>query len=122
MIDWERVEGLRSEVGPEDFRDVVELFLEEVQEIVSRLSTHPDPARYEQDLHFLKGSALNLGFRQVAILCQAGENDAAAGRAESVEIGNIVSCYGQSRRAFMARARQYGITPPPDDDSKDAIS
>lgn len=114
MIDWERVEGLRCEIGPEDFRDVVTLFLEEVEEIVSRLSTHPDPTRYEQDLHFLKGCALNLGFRQMAILCQAGENEAAAGRAAALEIGDILSCYRQSCRTFMTRAEQFNITPTPD--------
>lgn len=111
MIDWERIERLRSEVGPEDFRDVVGLFLEEVDEVVSRLSTHPDPTKYEQDLHFLKGSALNLGFRQMAFLCQAGENDAAAGRATSVEISDILSCYRDSLCVFATRAEQYGLTP-----------
>ena len=30
MIDWQRVNELRDEVGAEDFEEVVDLFLEEV--------------------------------------------------------------------------------------------
>ena len=32
MIDWNRVAALREEVGAEDFDEVVELFLQEVDE------------------------------------------------------------------------------------------
>ena len=32
MIDWARVSELRDEVGPEDFEEVLHLFLEEVDE------------------------------------------------------------------------------------------
>ena len=31
MIDWTRVSELRDEIGAEDFGDVVEIFLEEVE-------------------------------------------------------------------------------------------
>ncbi len=62
MIRWERVNELRDEVGADDFKEVVDLFLEEVEEVIERLRDSPDPTRFEEDFHFLKGSALNLGF------------------------------------------------------------
>ena len=102
MIDWERVDQLRDEVGAEDFAEVVDLFLEEVDEVIARLSDAPDPLRHERDLHFLKGSALNLGFAALAALCEAGERAAAAGRADTVEIAPVLECYSRSRRAFEA--------------------
>ena len=37
MIDWARVSELRDEVGAEDFDEVVELFLEEVEEAIAAL-------------------------------------------------------------------------------------
>ena len=37
MIDWARVSELRDEVGAEDFDEVVELFLEEVDEAIAAL-------------------------------------------------------------------------------------
>ena len=61
MIDWPRVTELREEVGAEDFGEVVEIFLEEVEEVIGKLEGG-DRGQLEQDLHFLKGSALNLGF------------------------------------------------------------
>ena len=35
MIDWARVSELRDEVGEGDFDEVVELFLEEVDEAIA---------------------------------------------------------------------------------------
>ena len=41
MIDWTRVDELRNEVGNDDFLEVAELFLEEVDEVISRLTDAP---------------------------------------------------------------------------------
>ena len=73
MIDWTRVEELKQEVGEDDFSEVVDLFLEEVEETITRLKQTPDLSQLEEDMHFLKGSALNLGFEQFSTLCQAGD-------------------------------------------------
>lgn len=102
MIDWERVGDLRSEVGEADFAEVVELFLEEVQEVIWRLETTPEPARYEEDLHFLKGSALNLGFRAFSGLCQDGEQGAAKGETDRIDIAAVIACYAGSKQQFLA--------------------
>ena len=104
MIDWDRVDSLRSEIGAEDFKEVVALFLEEVEEVIDRLKTTPAPARYEADLHFLKGGALNLGFADLSDLCQKGESAAARGDTKSIEVGAVVALYLGSKQAFLARA------------------
>lgn len=104
MIDWGRVNQLRTEVGPEDFAEVVELFLEEVQEVTARLAASPEPARFEDDLHFLKGSALNLGFAEFGAMCHEGERLAAEGRADLVDLGPILECYEVSRQLFLESA------------------
>jgi HPt (histidine-containing phosphotransfer) domain-containing protein len=101
MIDWSRVTTLRDEVGSEDFDEVVELFLEEVDDVVARLETAPEPLTLSEDLHFLKGSAMSLGFRQFSALCQAGENAAAQGKAENVNIQEILGNYKRSRQHFL---------------------
>lgn len=103
MIDWDRVDELRSEVGPEEFPEVVELFLEEVEELIARLRTDPDPAKFEEDLHFLKGSAWNLGFAAFGTMCQIGEKLAATGRAEGVNLDHILAIYDESKKMFLAR-------------------
>lgn len=105
MIDWDRVVELRAEVGEEAFAEVVEIFLEEVQEVVERLaaavSAPVDAATLAADLHFLKGSALNLGFAHLAARCAVGEASAAAGDAAAVDLSALLACYEASRQAFL---------------------
>ncbi|MEP2531631.1 Hpt domain-containing protein [Shimia sp.] len=101
MINWDRVKELQEEIGAEDFGEVVELFLDEVEEVIVRLKTKPDLAMLEADLHFLKGSALNLGFQAFSLLCQAGEVAAASGKAETVDLTKILQSFGDSKTEFQ---------------------
>ncbi|WP_424985768.1 Hpt domain-containing protein [Microbulbifer sp. S227A] len=102
MIDWSRVKEVCDEIGSEDFDEVVELFLEEVEEVIGRLRTAPDPSQLEQDLHFLKGSALSLGFASFSSLCQNGERISAGGQAETVNVPEIVAEFERSKAGFLA--------------------
>ncbi|MBW6416267.1 Hpt domain-containing protein [Celeribacter sp. PS-C1] len=103
MIDWNRVEELRDEVGSDDFEEVVELFLEEVDEAITRMQTQPDDSRLEQDLHFLKGSSLNLGFAAFSTLCFEGETAARQGKTERIDLPKIFNSYAESRAEFLRR-------------------
>ena len=105
MIDWQRVHELQDEVGLEDFHEVVDLFLEEVEEVVERLKGTPDPASYEADFHFLKGSALNLGFQAFATICADNERSAAAGKPDYPW---SVCCFGRTEHVAIERAFQLG--------------
>ncbi|WP_066703432.1 Hpt domain-containing protein [Celeribacter ethanolicus] len=103
MIDWDRVAELRDEVGAEDFREVVDLFLEEVDEVIKRMKAMSDSSSLEQDLHFLKGSSLNLGFAAFSALCRDGEKAAREGRSEVINMAKIFDSYAQSRSEFISR-------------------
>ena len=100
MIDWERVKELRGEIGADDFAEVVEMFLEEADEAVTRLSPAQTAKAVEADLHFLKGAALNLGFVALSGLCQDGERRAAAGSTE-IDLTAVVQVYAESKLAFQ---------------------
>ena len=102
MIDWPRVKELREEVGAEDFGEVVDLFLEEVEEVISKLSENIDRTQLEQDLHFLKGSALSLGFQAFSSLCQDGEQKSAQGNAEAVDVPAIIAEFQTSKNTFIS--------------------
>ncbi|MEL6099701.1 MAG: Hpt domain-containing protein [Pseudomonadota bacterium] len=101
MIDWQRVAALKEEVGAEDFDEVVELFLEEVDEVIDRLRECTDRDQLEADMHFLKGSAMNLGFECFSDLCQMGEQMSANGQAADVDVAAVLNCYDKSRAAFL---------------------
>lgn len=104
MIDWDRVRELVNEVGEEDFEEIVLLFLDEVTEVAEKLRSAPVMAELAGDLHFLKGCSLNLGFRALSTLCQAGETAAAGGSPETVDIGEILSVFDNSRAEFEKNA------------------
>ncbi|MCF6233058.1 MAG: Hpt domain-containing protein [Rhodobacteraceae bacterium] len=102
MIHWGRVNELREEVGAEDFDEVVELFLEEVEEVIDRLRQEVDLSQLEQDLHFLKGSALSLGFADFSDLCHHGEKKSADGHADTVDLSAIITGFSKSKTQFIA--------------------
>jgi HPt (histidine-containing phosphotransfer) domain-containing protein len=103
MIDWDRVTVLRDEVGADDFDEVVELFLEEVEEVTTRLSASLTKNSMEEDLHFLKGSALSFGFREFSELCQTGETLSAKGAACQVDLQRILASYTASKQQFLTK-------------------
>ena len=105
MIDWARVEELRDEIGADCFGEVVNLFLAEVGDVVTRLRDNPDRSRLDVDLHFLKGGVLNLGFMAVSNLCTEGERLASSGQGDRFDISALVITYEQSKLAFLAECR-----------------
>jgi len=102
MIDWPRVTELRDEIGAEDFDDVVELFLEEVEIKIEELRKGAPEDTLETKLHFLKGSALNLGFSEFSTICQSGETAAVQGNFKAINIPATLASYDRSRRAFLS--------------------
>jgi histidine phosphotransfer protein HptB len=107
MIDWDRVTELRSEIGAEGFAEVVALFLEEADEVVTRLAVVSGAKALENALHFLKGSALNLGFSDLSRLCQEAERLAAAGDG-AIDLCAVTRCYAASKTAFETGLDRLG--------------
>jgi HPt (histidine-containing phosphotransfer) domain-containing protein len=101
MIDWNRVSELQTEIGTDGFAEVAEMFLEEAEATVLKLTSGPAPDEVEGQLHFLKGSALNLGLSDLASLCQEGERRAAAGQGAAVDTGAVARVYHASRQALL---------------------
>jgi histidine phosphotransfer protein HptB len=106
MVNWDRVAELRAEIGEDDLAEVVTLFLEESDEVALRLgqrllTPNTGPA-LAADLHFLKGSALNLGFSALAARCQDGESLSGRGMDDTVDLAAILRLYTASKAAFLA--------------------
>jgi HPt (histidine-containing phosphotransfer) domain-containing protein len=102
MIDWKRVEDLRGEIGADGFAEVADMFLEEADQAVRTLLGGPHADEIEGQLHFLKGSALNLGLSDLALLCQDGERKAAAGYGALVDLDRVAKVYKASRGLLLA--------------------
>ncbi|CUH49911.1 Hpt domain-containing protein [Ruegeria atlantica] len=102
MINWSRVRQLRDEVGASEFDEVVQIFLDEVNEALTLLRNDTARTEFEQNLHFVKGSALSLGFETLAKLCQDGERQSAQGDSQAVDFANILSIFERSTAEFKA--------------------
>ncbi len=106
MIAWDQVEELRDAVGPEEFGELVEVFLEEVEGVLTQLSAESGASELESQLHFLKGSALNLGFADFSQLCQAGETTAKGGTTDGIDVPAIVASYHATKELFLTEIAQ----------------
>jgi len=107
MINWTRVKELEQDIGTEVFSEVIELFLDEVESVMKHLEKGGDRANLEQQMHFLKGSALNLGFDQFGAMCSEAEKTAAKGSVTTVPIAGIVNTYFVSKAQFLQKVALY---------------
>jgi len=102
MLDWNRISNLRNEVGPDDFGEVVDLFLEEADSVTLTLAAQTGDKDLEEALHFLKGSALTLGFSDLSDLCQISETLASRGQANEIDLKPILTSYEVSKSRFLS--------------------
>ena len=103
LIDWAQVASLRDDVGEEDFDEVVGLFIEEVETELAGLAPDAGHMQLCNTLHFLKGSALNIGFKEMATLCGQGEAIAKNGVTDGIDIPLIAETFNASKAAFEAQ-------------------
>ena len=74
----------------------------EVDEAIAELRKNGAEANLETQLHFLKGSALNLGLADFSTRCQTGETAAANGHSDEIDLPDIIQCYEASKVEFLA--------------------
>ena len=104
MINQTRLNELKEEVGEDDFAEVFEIFREEVEEVLDTLQATP-PSQLADRLHFLKGSALNIGFDELGTLCQIEEMRLKNDPASSIDIPRIRARYQASKAALGLDSR-----------------
>ena len=104
MINWSQIKQLEEDVGTEDLAEVVALFLFEVDEAIDGLETVSGGSAQEvaEALHFLKGSAFNLGFQEFGDYCSIGESQAHAGDTSEISMAHVAQLYAASKAQFLA--------------------
>ena len=101
MIDTVRLSELRNEVGKDDLAEVVLLFCEEFEEALQRIDPEVVGPLMEE-LHFLKGSALNIGLADVGNLCGTVERKVRQGGCVVSDIAHIGEAFRSSRQMLLA--------------------
>ena len=98
MIDWDRVEELKTDLGADDFLEIVSMFLEEVEAKLAELDLGKTDGLTE-DFHFLKGCAANLGFEVFQKACAAAEKTGTPD-----DVPKVVEIYEASKQEFLSRS------------------
>jgi HPt (histidine-containing phosphotransfer) domain-containing protein len=105
MIDWDRLNALKADIGEEDFADVAFLFVAEMTECIDKLLSAPDAAT-ASDFHFLRGSAANLGFTALATACLVAEQACASGTPPDID--GLAATYAASLEESMDKMPELG--------------
>lgn len=100
MINTARIQELKDEVGEDDLFEVIELFCEEVEEVLDDLGS-AESAEIPGHLHFLKGSALNIGLDAVSDLCRTEEQRLKSDPSATADIDAIRAIYATSKDALL---------------------
>jgi HPt (histidine-containing phosphotransfer) domain-containing protein len=101
-MDWTRLDELRAEVGAEALGEVLALFLEETDDMALRLAAGGDAATLADDLHFMKGAALNLGFASLVETCRTAETALRADGPDAVDVDAILDSYARAKAELQA--------------------
>ena len=96
MIDWTHINRLRHEVGEDSFTEIVGLFFAEVKEVFDRVRAN---GATHTDMHFLKGSAANLGFVEFSKACQIAEH-ALIAQDETADLESVYRSFNASCASF----------------------
>ncbi len=95
MFDKGRIEELRQDFDDEDFDEIIMLFLDEVEQRLTEI-TDCDCADISGTLHFLKGSAANLGFVSFNQACELAETTQSPH-----DIAAVARIYEESKQGFF---------------------
>ncbi|MEM7290014.1 MAG: Hpt domain-containing protein [Pseudomonadota bacterium] len=101
-IDWEQVAQLRRDVGADGFEEIIEVFLDEVEEKAEELRVCSPDTALEEHLHFLKGSAKNVGFDYFSELCASAEREAMSRDSVKIDIPHLLEAYNLSKAALLS--------------------
>lgn len=99
MIDTDRIDELRDEIGAEDLAEVVGMFVAEMRDELSALE-HRSSDDMAAGLHALKGAAANLGLSELADLCRQGEAALRDGTELAGLPARLRGCFDASARAL----------------------
>lgn len=104
MIDWTRISQLEAEIGADELPALVPIFLDEVGGAIEAFDNGQTPT--ESALHFLKGCAMTLGFRDLAQLASEGENQKKTNETFCVDTAAIINAYHREREELLTKFPQ----------------
>ena len=106
MINWDRIAELQAEVGEDGIEEVIEIFIDEVRETVGELKAPEHGVALGDKLHFLKGSAQNIGLEELSSICAREESALRNNPAHCIPVDQIADALGRATAELEAFADQ----------------
>lgn len=101
MIDWQHIKELEADLGADAFPDLVVVFLDEISEAVQAIEPPATPS--EAQMHFLKGTALTLGFTDLGNRASDAETTLRNDPNAKLDLDELQSAYQSELAEFKAR-------------------
>ncbi|WP_286758633.1 MULTISPECIES: Hpt domain-containing protein [Sulfitobacter] len=102
VIDWEQVATLQTAVGRDDFSTIMCVFFKEVEEANAQLTMGVTTDQFRDILHFVKGSALSVGFVELSEQCAQAEGNFAGSHQITSIWKEILTSYEESKEHFLS--------------------
>ena len=99
MIDWNRVIELRDELGPEELLPIIDMILVEIEAHLFALDSRT--LHLAEDLHLLRGLALNIGFTEFCAQCLRAEQQLASGDQTALAPAAMRASFGHTKQVFL---------------------
>lgn len=103
MIDWSRIDELKSDFGQDGLADLLPIFQDEIQEAIAKIETQADAPSIMETAHFIKGSAANLGLSDLTTLCHDIEIAAKSGNVLTKEKSELRQKFDASMEQLLAQ-------------------
>tara|TARA_R110000787_G_scaffold40444_2_gene100521 strand:- start:9563 stop:9934 length:372 start_codon:yes stop_codon:yes gene_type:complete len=109
MIDWAYVNGLRAGIGKDSFNEIVQVFFDETEDTLKRLEDAHRPIDITEELHFLQGSALNMGFVGFSAECRKSHDMSTDNADDMRHTAGLLATYGKSKTLFLSALSETGL-------------
>lgn len=103
-LDDDRLAELEAEIGSDDLRAVLEMFLQEAADAVAAIEDGLAPEGHAKSMHFLRSGALNLGLAGLAAEARRIAALDVAARAGDVVRPALADAIAISRAALQGRS------------------
>ena len=100
MINTIRLHELRDEIGADNLAEVVDMFLAETEDAILRISRAALVTA--DDMHFLKGSAFNIGLNDLGHCCAMAEESLRKDGSFQPDLAEISALFDAGRLALKA--------------------
>ena len=111
MVDQARINELKREIGPDDLRLVLDIFLTEADRTIAEIAGGLSDDGHAKATHFLRSGALNIGLVSFAAVA---DHAAAAAPRDRAAMASVLQVTLDETRGWLGLPARQAETDPAD--------